>query len=237
MASKALITTVIELIVAFLQNPDRPATLSLPVNDLTTFGRSKSSVTYTRNRVRAFTKAVLVERQTPHLIEMKVKVDGVWLPSGETYQQQGLQSLLGVNIKSLKDLGLGSLLSMRTVKPSGAAVSKYYTTIRRMVKGGIMASAIAAQSEPTASKPKGLLHVRHEKQLAAAAKPKAVIKPKPTGNKTVTFGGLSVVIPAADFAATKSAWSARAKAVGCKSVAPTKAELVVRTVTYEALFC
>ena len=214
MASKALITTVIELIVAFLQNPDRPATLSLPVNDLTTFGRSKSSVTYTRNRVRAFAKAVLVERQS----------------FGD-----GLQSLTGVNIKSLKDLGLGSLLSMRTVKPSGAAVSKYYTTIRRMVKLGIMAGAIEAQSEPTASKPKAA--VKPKAVVKAVAKPKAVIKPKPTGNKTVTFGGLSVVIPAADYAQTKSVWTARAQAVGCKSVAPTKAELVVRTVTYEALFC
>ena len=208
MATKALINQVIGLIVAFLRNPDRPATLSLPVNDLTTFSRSKSSVTYTRKTVRAFVKAVLVERQS----------------FGD-----GLKSLTGINITFLKDLGLGDLFSLRTLKPSGATPSKYYTTIRRMVKGGIMAGAIEAQSEttPTVSKPKPT--------NTQEPKPKAT-KPKPTGDKTVTFGGLQVTLPAADYAPPKAVWTARAKAVGCKSSAKTKAELVVRTVTYEALF-
>ena len=103
MATKALINQVIGLIVAFLRNPDRPATLSLPVNDLTTFSRSKSSVTYTRKQVRAFVKAVLVERQS----------------FGD-----GLKSLTGINITFLKDLGLGDLFSLRTLKPSGATPSK-----------------------------------------------------------------------------------------------------------------
>ena len=206
MATKALINQVIGLIVAFLRNPDRPATLSLPVNDLTTFSRSKSSVTYTRKQVRAFVKAVLVERQS----------------FGD-----GLKSLTGINITFLKDLGLGDLFSLRTLKPSGATPSKYYTTILRMVKDGIMAGAIEAQSETTTtvSKPKP----------TNTQKPKAT-KPKPTGDKTVSFGGLQVTLPAADYAEPKAVWTARAKAVGCKSSAKTKAELVVRTVTYEALF-
>lgn len=208
MATKALINQVIGLIVAFLRNPDRPATLSLPVNDLTTFSRSKSSVTYTRKQVRAFVKAVLVERQS----------------FGD-----GLKSLTGINITFLKDLGLGDLFSLRTLKPSGATPSKYYTTIRRMVKDGIMAGAIEAQSETTTtvSKPKPT--------NTQEPKPKAT-KPKPTGDKTVSFGGLQVTLPAADYAEPKAVWTARAKAVGCKSSAKTKAELVVRTVTYEALF-
>ena len=208
MATKALINQVIGLIVAFLRNPDRPATLSLPVNDLTTFSRSKSSVTYTRKQVRAFVKAVLVERQS----------------FGD-----GLKSLTGINITFLKDLGLGDLFSLRTLKPSGATPSKYYTTIRRMVKDGIMAGAIEAQSETTTtgSKPKPT--------NTQEPKPKAT-KPKPTGDKTVSFGGLQVTLPAADYAEPKAVWTARAKAVGCKSSAKTKAELVVRTITYEALF-
>lgn len=223
MATKALINQVIGLIVAFLRNPDRPATLSLPVNDLTTFSRSKSSVTYTRKQVRAFVKAVLIERQTPR--------SGVTKLTKETYTTQGLKALQGVNITFLKDLGLGDLFSLRTLKPSGATPSKYYTTIRRMVKDGIMAGAIEAQSETTttttASKPKPT--------NTQEPKPKAT-KPKPTGDKTVTFGGLQVTLPAADYAQPKAVWTARAKAVGCKSSAKTKAELVVRTVTYEALF-
>ena len=205
MATKALINRVIGLIVAFLRNPDRPETLSLPVNDLATFSRSKTSVSYTRKQVRAFTKAVLVERQS---------------------FGSGLASLTGINITFLKDIGLGDLFSLRTLKPSGDTPSKYYTTIRRMVKQGIMAGAIEAQSEPTATpKPK-----------ANTQEPKAE-KPKPTGNKKVTFGGLSVTVPAADYAETKSVWTARAQAVGCAvSSKATKPELVVRTVTYEALF-
>ena len=219
MATKALINQVIGLIVAFLRNPDRPATLSLPVNDLTTFSRSKSSVTYTRKTVRAFVKAVLVERQTPR--------SGVTKLTKETYTTQGLKALQGVNITFLKDLGLGDLFSLRTLKPNRSTPSKYYTTIRRMVKGGIMAGAIEAQSETTTtvSKPKP----------TNTQKPKAT-KPKPTGDKTVSFGGLQVTLPAADYAEPKAVWTARAKAVGCKSSAKTKAELVVRTATYEALF-
>ena len=210
MATKALINQVIGLIVAFLRNVDRPATTSLPVNDLTTFSRSKSSVSYTRKQVRAFTKAVLVERQS----------------FGD-----GLKSLENVNITFLKDIGLGDLFSLRTLKPSGATPSKYYTTIRRMVKDGIMAGAIEAQSETTttttASKPKPT--------NTQEPKPKAT-KPQPTGDKTITFGGLQVTLPAADYAQPKAVWTARAKAVGCKSSAPKKAELVVRVITYEALF-
>jgi len=169
--------------------------------------------------VRAFVKAVLVERQTPR--------SGVTKVTKETYTTQGLKALQGVNITFLKDLGLGDLFSLRTLKPSGATPSKYYTTIRRMVKGGIMAGAIEAQSETTTtvSKPKP----------TNTQKPKAT-KPKPTGDKTVSFGGLQVTLPAADYAEPKAVWTARAKAVGCKSSAKTKAELVVRTVTYEALF-
>lgn len=221
MATKALINQVIGLIVAFLRNPDRPATTSLPVNDLTTFSRSKSSVTYTRRAVRAFTKAVLIERQTPR--------SGVTKLTGEAYTTQGLKALENVNITFLKDLGLGELFSLRTLKPSGATPSKYYTTIRRMVKGGIMAGAIEAQSETTTT-------VSKPKPANTQQEPKAE-KPKPTGDKTVTFGGLQVTLPAADYAEPKAVWTARAKAVGCKSSAPTKAELVVRTITYEALFC
>lgn len=205
MATKALINRVIGLIVAFLRNSDRPETLSLPVNDLATFSRSKTSVSYTRKQVRAFTKAVLIERQS----------------FGD-----GLKSLEGVNITFLKDIGLGDLFSLRTTKPSGDTPSKYYTTIRRMVKQGIMAGAIEAQSETTPSE---------TKPSNTQQEPKAE-KPKPTGDKTVTFGGLAVTLPAADYAEPKAVWTARAKAVGCKSSAKTKAELVVRTLTYEALF-
>ena len=222
MATKALINRVIGLIVTFLRNSDRPETLSLPVNDLATFSRSKTSVTYTRKQVRAFTKAVLIERQTPR--------SGVSKKTGEAYTTQGLKALENVNITFLKDFGLGDLFSLRTTKPSGDTPSKYYTTIRRMVKQGIMARAIEAQSKPTASKPKTVA-----KPKANTQKPKADT-PKPTGDKTVTFGGLQVTVPAADYAETKSVWTARAKAVGCKSSASTKAELVVRTVTYETLF-
>jgi len=209
MATKALINQVIGLIVAFLRNPDRPATLSLPVNDLTTFSRSKTSVTYTRTKVRAFVKAVLVERQS---------------------FGNGLASLTGINITFLKDIGLGDLFSLRTTKPSGATPSKYYTTIRRMVKQGIMAGAIEAQSETTPSETKP----SNTQQKPKAEMPLLVLDI--AGDKTVTFGGLQVTIPAADYAEPKAVWTARAKAVGCKSSAKTKAELVVRTVTYEALF-
>ena len=163
MATKALINQVIGLIVAFLRNPDRPATLSLPVNDLTTFSRSKSSVTYTRKQVRAFVKAVLVERQS----------------FGD-----GLKSLTGINITFLKDLGLGDLFSLRTLKPSGATPSKYYTTIRRMVKDGIMAGAIEAQSETTTtvSKPKPT-NTQEPKPKATKPKPAPKKKAKESADK------------------------------------------------------
>ena len=212
MATKALINRIIGLMVSFLRNPDRPETLSLPVTDLATFSRSKTSVSYTRSQVRAFVKAVLTERQGFNA---------------------GLTALEGVNIKSLKDLRLGQLFSLRTTKPSGETPSKYYTTIRRMVRLGIMAAAIEQQEEsktPT-SKPKAN---KRKSKNTRKSKPKA----KPTGDKTVTFGGLTVTVPASDYSEPKKNWTARAEAAGVEVASnASKAELVVRTVTYELLSC
>ena len=225
MATKALINRIIGLMVSFLRNPDRPETLSLPVTDLATFSRSKTSVSYTRSHVRAFVKAVLTERQTPRT--------GVSKTTRETYTTQGLAALEGVNIKSLKDLRLGELFSLRTSKPNGSTPSKFYTTIRRMVKLGIMAAAIEQQEEsktPT-SKPKAN---RRKSKNTRKSKPKA----EPTGDKTVTFGGLTVTIPASEYSEPKKNWTARAEAAGVEvSSKASKTELVVRTVTYELLSC
>ena len=127
MAKKNAILTVITTIASFLRNEDRPNSLELNVTDLRTFSPSEEPVSYTRKALRAFVKAVLVERQTPAVTVSK--------ETGEEFQRQGLAALKGINIKALKDTRLGELFALRTAKPNGTQLSKFYTTIRRMVKG------------------------------------------------------------------------------------------------------
>ena len=122
MAKKNDIVRCIKTTAEFLGNSDRPSVCTLRVDSLSTLARNTKGVQYTRKSLRAFAKAILTERQS----------------FGE-----GIYILRDVNIKALKDAQLGELLS--ATNPNG--VSKYYTTIRRMVYQNILAEAIASEEE------------------------------------------------------------------------------------------
>tara|TARA_R100000005_G_C4977447_1_gene188358 strand:- start:364 stop:1020 length:657 start_codon:yes stop_codon:yes gene_type:complete len=217
MATKTLILSVIRSIVRFLGNPDRPETVDLPVTDLATFGRSKKRVPYSRKVVRAFAKAVLLERQGFN---------------------EGLKALEGKNIKSLKDLQLAELLGLTTAKPSGENLSKFYTTIRRMVKTKIMAAAIEDASETKATKPKASKKSKARKAKPAAKKPKASKKKAEPKDTVVSFAGVApVTIPTTEWKKNRAHWAQRAKAVGLVVGGEmSKKEIIVRTIAFEAMF-
>lgn len=220
MARKIAILNAITKIASFLGNEDRPKSLDLNVTDLSTFGASKEPVSYTRKALRAFAKAVLVERQGFN---------------------EGLKALEGVNVKTLKDKELGALFALRTVKPSGAIVSKFYTTIRRMVKQGIMASALAEQesSEPAESKTtrKKPSKKAAKKTVTVAKKPSKKAKKAEPKDTTVSFNGTSVTVPTVDFKLPRESWNERAQAIGVATHGTmTKKEIIIRTVTMEAIF-
>ena len=122
MAKKTEIINAVKTTAEFLRNSDRPSVCTLRVDSLSTLSRNTKGVQYTRKSLRAFAKAILTERQSFG--------DGIYI-------------LKDVNIKALKDAQLGELLS--ATNPNG--VSKYYTTIRRMVYQNILAEAIASEEE------------------------------------------------------------------------------------------
>lgn len=125
MARKSDILNAVRMTAEFLGDSERPQSLSLRVDSLSTLTRTPKGVQHTRKSLRAFAKALLTERQN---------------------FGAGLYILKDVNIKALKDAQLGELLG--ATNPNG--VSKYYTTIRRMTYSNILATAIAEQetSEP-----------------------------------------------------------------------------------------
>jgi len=228
MAKKNAILTIIRMIASFLRNEDRPNSLELNVTDLRTFSPSEEPVSYTRKALRAFVKAVLVERQTPAVTVSK--------DTGEEFQRQGLAALKGINIKALKDTRLGELFALRTAKPNGTQLSKFYTTIRRMVKGELdlvieddtpAKPKAAASKKPKASKKKA----KKAKKTNTSAKPKAS-EPVET---TVSHNGTSVTIPTVEFKKPRSFWAARAEALGLSAKTGTKKSLIVKAVTVESL--
>lgn len=125
MARKSDILNAVKMTAEFLGDSERPQSLSLRVDSLSTLTRTPKGVQHTRKSLRAFAKALLTERQN---------------------FGAGLYILKDVNVKALKDAQLGELLG--ATNPNG--VSKYYTTIRRMTYSNILATAIAEQetSEP-----------------------------------------------------------------------------------------
>jgi len=125
MARKSDILNAVRMTAEFLGDSERPQSLSLRVDSLSTLTRTPKGVQHTRKSLRAFAKALLTERQN---------------------FGAGLYILKDVNVKALKDAQLGELLG--ATNPNG--VSKYYTTIRRMTYSNILATAIAEQetSEP-----------------------------------------------------------------------------------------
>ena len=125
MARKSDILKTVRMTAEFLGDSERPQSLSLRVDSLSTLTRTPKGVQHTRKSLRAFAKALLTERQN---------------------FGSGLYILKDVNVKALKDAQLGELLG--ATNPNG--VSKYYTTIRRMTYSNILATAIAEQetSEP-----------------------------------------------------------------------------------------
>ena len=232
MAKKNAILTVITTIASFLRNEDRPNSLELNVTDLRTFSPSEEPVSYTRKALRAFVKAVLVERQTPAVTVSK--------ETGEEFQRQGLAALKGINIKALKDTRLGELFALRTAKPNGTQLSKFYTTIRRMVKGELELTIeddtptkpkAAAPKKPKASKTKVTKVPKKAKKTNTPAKPKAS-EPVET---IVSHNGTSVTIPTVEFKKPRSFWAARAEALGLSGKTGSKKSLIVRAVTVESL--
>ena len=219
MARKIAILNATTKIASFLENEDRPKSLDLNLTDLSTFGASKEPVSYTRKALRAFAKAVLVERQGFN---------------------EGLKALEGVNVKTLKDKELGALFALRTVKPSGAIVSKFYTTIRRMVKQGIMASALAEQESPEPAESKTTRKPSKKaakKTVTVAKKPSKKAKKAEPKDTTVSFNGTSVTVPTVDYKLPRESWNERAQAVGVATHGTmTKKEIIIRTVTMEAIF-
>ena len=155
MAKKNDIVRCIKTTAEFLGNSDRPSVCTLRVDSLSTLSRNTKGVQYTRKSLRAFAKAILTERQSFG--------DGIYI-------------LRDVNIKALKDAQLGELLS--ATNPNG--VSKYYTTIRRMVYQNILAEAIAsAEEDEPEAKPQ-------KKTTKKARKPKASKKAKSSKKTQLT---------------------------------------------------
>ena len=157
MAKKSVIMTTIKTTAEFLRNSDRPSVCTLRVVNLTTLAKSPKGIQYNRKALRAFAKAILTYRQTPREWTSTCPETGK-VTSGTT---TGLYILKDVNIKALKDAQLGELLS--ATNPNG--VSKYYSSLRKMIYNNILEEAIEAETEPEA-KP----------QKKKARKPKASSK-------------------------------------------------------------
>ena len=208
MARKTMILTTITKTAEFLRSTEdpRPNSLELGVTSLTTFGSGNG--TFSRQVLRTFAKTVLTARQA---------------------YGEGLKSLEGVNIKSLKDAQLGELLGMRTAKPNGTMVSKYYTTIRRMLNEVRVANTPAKPKAAASTKPKAT----HKPKAVKKAVKKAV--PKDT---KVISGATSVTIPTVEAKANRQAWVDRASAVGyIPGGHESKATIIVKTIMLEQLTC
>jgi hypothetical protein len=163
MATKSTILTTIKTTAEFLGNSDRPEVCTLRVDSLSTLSRNTKGVQYKRKALRAFAKAILTERQSYN--------DGIYI-------------LRDVNVKALKDSQLGELLS--ATNPNG--VSKYYTTIRRMVYQNILADALASEeteAEPqhTETEAKPQTKKPRASKKAKAKKPRASKAKKPKASK------------------------------------------------------
>ncbi len=170
MAKKSDILRSIKTTAEFLGNSDRPSVCTLRVVNLTTLEKSPKGIQYSRKALRAFAKAILTYRQTPRDWTSTCPETGK-VTSGTT---TGLYILKDVNIKALKDAQLGELLS--ATNPNG--VSKYYSSLRKMIYNNILEEAIEAETEPEAKPQK--------KTTKKARKPKASKKAKSSKKTQLT---------------------------------------------------
>ena len=170
MAKKNDIVRCIKTTAEFLGNSDRPSVCTLRVVNLTTLEKSPKGIQYSRKALRAFAKAILTYRQTPRDWTSTCPKTGK-VTSGTT---TGLYILKDVNIKTLKDSQLGELLS--ATNPNG--VSKYYSSLRKMIYNNILEEAIEAETEPEAKPQK--------KTTKKARKPKASKKAKSSKKTQLT---------------------------------------------------
>jgi len=241
MAKKNDIVRCIKTTAEFLGNSDRPSVCTLRVDSLSTLARNTKGVQYSRKSLRAFAKAILTERQSFG--------DGIYI-------------LRDVNIKALKDAQLGELLS--ATNPNG--VSKYYTTIRRMVYQNILAEAIASEEEDEpeakpqkkkARKPKASKKAKSSKktQLTKAEEelfdedgnlnpqPKAVktkkAVPKGTVDLTAIVNGkkYQATLPKADWENSNfSQWEFKANSRNIPTNGRSKKELAVLVGVHDSIF-
>tara|TARA_Y100000004_G_C8924932_1_gene417182 strand:- start:639 stop:1364 length:726 start_codon:yes stop_codon:yes gene_type:complete len=240
MAKKSDIVRCIKTTAEFLGNSDRPEVCTLRVDSLSTLARNTKGVQYTRKSLRAFAKAVLTERQS----------------FGE-----GLYILRDKNIKALKDAELGELFS--ATNPNG--VSKYYTTIRRMVYQNILAEAIASEEEPKkARKPKASKKAKSSKKTqlteieeqlfdedgnldpqpkAVKAKPKASKTKKAVPKGTVTLDAvingkkMVATLPKASWEGSNfSQWEFQANSRNIPTLARSKKELAILCGVYDSIY-
>ena len=170
MAKKSDILKTITTTAEFLGNSDRPSVCTLRVVTLTTLEKSPKGIQYSRKALRAFAKAILTYRQTPRDWTSTCPETGK-VTSGTT---TGLYILKDVNIKALKDSQLSELLS--ATNPNG--VSKYYSSLRKMIYNNILEEAIEAETEPEAKPQK--------KTTKKARKPKASKKAKSSKKTQLT---------------------------------------------------
>ena len=170
MAKKSDILKTITTTAEFLGNSDRPSVCTLRVVNLTTLEKSPKGIQYSRKALRAFAKAILTYRQTPRDWTSTCPETGK-VTSGTT---TGLYILKDVNIKALKDSQLSELLS--ATNPDG--VSKYYSSLRKMIYNNILEEAIEAETEPEAKPQK--------KTTKKARKPKASKKAKSSKKTQLT---------------------------------------------------
>jgi hypothetical protein len=170
MAKKSDILRSIKTTAEFLGNSDRPSVCTLRVVNLTTLEKSPKGIQYSRKALRAFAKAILTYRQTPRDWTSTCPETGK-VTSGTT---TGLYILKDVNIKALKDSQLSELLS--ATNPNG--VSKYYSSLRKMIYTNILEEAIEAETEPEAKPQK--------KTTKKARKPKASKKAKSSKKTQLT---------------------------------------------------
>ena len=170
MAKKSDILKTITTTAAFLGTSDRPSVCTLRVVNLTTLEKSPKGIQYSRKALRAFAKAILTYRQTPRDWTSTCPETGK-VTSGTT---TGLYILKDVNIKALKDSQLSELLS--ATNPNG--VSKYYSSLRKMIYNNILEEAIEAETEPEAKPQK--------KTTKKARKPKASKKAKSSKKTQLT---------------------------------------------------
>ena len=170
MAKKSDILKTITTTAEFLGNSDRPSVCTIRVVNLTTLEKSPKGIQYSRKALRAFAKAILTYRQTPRDWTSTCPETGK-VTSGTT---TGLYILKDVNIKALKDSQLSELLS--ATNPNG--VSKYYSSLRKMIYNNILEEAIEAETEPEAKPQK--------KTTKKARKPKASKKAKSSKKTQLT---------------------------------------------------